>query len=68
MMTKEIKYRTGVMTKPPHQMSKIELENWQNQGIDEIRAYLFSINQPMVYYKDDVPVAEYQNGRIEVIK
>ena len=61
----EIKYRVGTMTKPTNEMSMIELKNWQEQGTKEIREYLFSINQPLVYYKDDIPVVEYENGIIE---
>ncbi len=65
MITKTIKYRRGTMTKSPRQMSAIELKKWQEQGYLEARAYLFSINQPMVYYIDDAPVIEYKDGRIE---
>ena len=61
----EIKYRVGTMTKPTNEMSMIELKNWQEQGTKEIREYLFSINQPLVYYKDDIPMVEYKNGIIE---
>ena len=68
MIAEEIKYRVGKMTKAPRQMSKVELQNWQEQGTKEIRAYLFSINQPLVYYKDDVLVVEHKNGVIEQLK
>jgi hypothetical protein len=65
MITKEIKYRTGTMTKSPSQMSEDELKRWQEEGKKEIREYLFSINQPLVNYKNGVFIVEYKDGRIE---
>ena len=65
MSTEDIKYRTGTMTKLPHQMSEVELKNWEEQGKKEVRDYLFSINQPMVYFKDNMPIVEHKNGEIE---
>ena len=67
-MLKEIKYRIGSMTKSPHEMSQIELQKWQEEGKKEAKEYLFSINQPVVYFKDDVVVAEYADGKIERLK
>ena len=67
-MMNEIKYRTGTMTKPTSQMSPTELRKWEEQGKKEIREYLFSINQPLVYYMEGIPVAEYKDGRIEKLK
>ena len=67
-MITEIKYRTGTLTKPTSQMSPIELKKWEEQGKKEIREYLFSINQPLVYYRGEEIVAEYKDGRIEKLK
>ncbi|PWK27949.1 hypothetical protein LV89_01356 [Arcicella aurantiaca] len=67
-MVKEIKYRTGKMTKPTSQMSPAELKKWQEQSKKDIRNYLFSINQPLVYYLEGIPVAEYKDGRIEKLR
>ena len=64
---KEIKYRTGTLTKPTSQMSPTELKKWEEQGKKEIREYLFSINQPLVNYKNGVFIVEYKDGRIEEI-
>ena len=66
MITK-IKYRTGTLTKPTSQMSPTELKKWEEQGKKEIREYLFSINQPLVNYKNGVFIVEYKDGRIEEI-
>ena len=66
-MMKEIKYRTGTLTKPTSQMSPTELKKWEEQGKKEIREYLFSINQPLVNYKNGVFIVEYKDGRIEEI-
>lgn len=68
MITEVIKYRTGTMTNPPHQISASELKKWQEQGKIEIREYLFSINQPIVYCIDGIPVIEYKNGTIEKLQ
>lgn len=64
-MLSEINYRTGTMTKRPAEMSAEELKIWQEQGEKEVREYLFSINQPLVYYKDGVLVVERKDGSIE---
>ena len=66
-MMNEIKYRTGTLTKPTSQMSPTELRKWEEQGKKEIREYLFSINQPLVNYKNGVFIVEYKDGRIEEI-
>jgi hypothetical protein len=68
MIMKEIKYRTGKMTKPTSQMSPSELKKWEEEGNKEIRKYLFSINQPLVYYRGEEIVAEYKDGRIEKVR
>ena len=67
-MVKEIKYRTGKLVKPTNQMSPTELKNWEEQSKKNIKDYLFSINQPLVYYLEGIPVAEYKDGRIEKLR
>ena len=67
-MVKEIKYRTGKLVKPTNQMSLTELKTWEEQSKKDIRNYLFSINQPLVYYLEGIPVAEYKDGRIEKLR
>ena len=56
------------MIKPTSQMSATEYKIWQEEGNKQIREYLFSINQPLVYYMEGIPVAEYKDGRIEKLK
>ena len=68
MIMNEIKYRTGTLTKPTSQMSPTEYKAWQEEGNKQIREYFFSINQPLVYYMERIPVAEYKDGRIEKLK
>ena len=67
-MITEIKYRTGTLTKPTSQMSETEYKIWQEETNKQIREYLFSINQPLVYYRGEEIVAEYKDGRIEKLK
>lgn len=67
MLTDTIKYRTGTMTKRPAEMTAQELKIWQEQGEKEIREYLFSINQPLIYSKNGVMVIERKDGSIETI-
>lgn len=67
MLTDTIKFRTGTMTKRPAEMTAQELKTWQEQGEKEIREYLFSINQPLIYSKNGVMVIERKDGSIETI-
>lgn len=67
-MVSEIKYRIGTMSKNPSKMTDDELRIWQEQGEKEIREYLFSINQPLVYYRNGVLVMEDKNGFIQPIE
>jgi predicted AAA+ superfamily ATPase len=65
----EIKYQVGEMTKDPRDMSDAEREKWQKQCTTDARKYLFSIGQPMVYKREDGhTVAEYEDGRIEIVR
>ncbi|MGF1637980.1 MAG: hypothetical protein ACFCUU_12965 [Cyclobacteriaceae bacterium] len=55
------------MKKQPWKMSPEEKKVWKENMNQEIRSHLFSIGQPLVYYKDSQMVAEYSDGRIERI-
>jgi len=68
MLSDTIKYRTGAMTKRPAEMTAKELKIWQEQGEKEIREYLFSFNQPLIYSKNGVMIAENKDGSIEVLR
>lgn len=67
MQIEKVKYKVGGMTISPTKMSRSELKKWMEKGNSEIRSFLFSINQPLVYYKNDVLVAEYKCGKIEEV-
>ena len=59
--------KTGKMKKSPLTMSAGELKRWKKSMGEDIRAYLFSIGQPLVYRKEGKMVAEHSNGEIELI-
>lgn len=63
-----VAFKRGSMTRLPSEMSASELKMWQEQGEKEIREYLFSINQPLIYRKNGVLVAEYKDGCIEALE
>lgn len=65
MNIKEIKYRTGTLVKPTSEMSPSEYKAWQEESTKRIREYIFSINQPLVYFRGDEIIIEYKDGRIE---
>ena len=68
-MKDEITYQTGRMVKDPRQMTAAERAEWQKQCAENARAYLFAINQPLVYKRwDGHTVAEYKDGRITVLR
>lgn len=65
----EIKYQVGTMTKDPVDMDESELAEWEKECAEDARKYLFSIGQPLVYRREDGhTVAEYEDGRIEIIR
>jgi membrane-bound lytic murein transglycosylase len=66
-MSSAIKYRVGTMTQRPSEMSAEELKKWQEQGEKEVREYLFSINQPLIYYKNGVLIMEEKDGSIQLL-
>jgi len=57
----------GKMKKEPWKMSPGEKNIWKDSMRSEIRSHLFSIGQPLVYYKDARMIAEYPDGHIENI-
>ena len=65
MVTEEIKYRVGTMTKDPATMTEQEYAVWDAQRLKDTREYLFSIGQPLVYFDEDKLVIEYADGSIE---
>ena len=68
MVAERIKYKTGTMTKSPFDMDDAEYKIWQEKSNIEVREYLFSIGQPLVYYIDNQTVIEYKDGTIEYRK
>lgn len=59
--------KKGKMKKEPWKMSPEEKKMWKENMRKEIRSRLFSVGQPLVYYKNNRMVAEYSDGRIENI-
>jgi hypothetical protein len=59
--------KKGRMKKCPLLMQPAELKIWEEQETAYVRNYLFSIDQPLVYKKDGIMVAEYADGRIQKI-
>lgn len=57
--------KKGKMKKEPWNMSPEEKQVWKKHMRNEIRSRLFSIGQPLVYYKNNRMIAEYPDGRIE---
>lgn len=67
MIKKEALIKKGVMKKKPFDMTDEERAAWEKESSERVRAYLFSLGQPLVYEKDGHMVAEYADGRIENI-
>lgn len=59
--------KIGKMKKSPLIMSVGELKRWKKSMDEDIRTYLFSIGQPLVYRKEGRMVAEYADGKVELI-
>lgn len=64
----ELKFREGRMVKRPTEMTEEELKVWHEETSREVREYLFSINQALVYKKDGNYVAEDKYGNIRIIE
>ena len=68
-MNGKVNYQQGVMVKDPRTMTAQEFTIWQKRCTENARDYLFSINQPLVYIREDGhTVAEYKDGNIVVIR
>jgi hypothetical protein len=59
--------KKGTMVKSPFKMTPAERAEWIVRCQAETREYLFSIGQPLVYKRDGQMIAEYANGKIEVL-
>ena len=59
--------KKGKMKKEPWNMTSEEKQVWKKHMRNEIRSRLFSIGQPLVYYKNKQMIAEYPDGRIEKV-
>jgi hypothetical protein len=68
MVTENIKYQVGILKKPLHKMSDLEIKEWEKTLAKNAREYLFSIGQPLVYEKDGKIVAEDKLGNIRIIR
>jgi hypothetical protein len=58
----------GEMTKPIIDMTLEERQLWKKEINQKIRKTLFEINMPFVHQIDGNIVAEYADGRIEIIR
>lgn len=58
----------GTMTKIIAEMTPEEYEAWQIDVNKQARDTLFAKNMPLVHKKDGRVVAEYADGRIEIIR
>ena len=68
-MVQEVSYKQGQMVKDPRSMTDAERAEWQHQCALNAREYLFSIGQPLVYKRQDGhTVAEYKDGRLEIVR
>ena len=62
----DVASKMGIMIKRPATMNATELIEWKKKSLERAREYLFSIGQPLVYYrKDGTAIAEHSDGRIE---
>ena len=58
----------GEMIKNVLEMNSVERQAWKKEINQKIRTYLFSIDMPLVHKIDGQVVAEFSDGRIEVIR
>lgn len=58
----------GTMKKDIAEMTPDEYKAWQFAANIEIKRFLFAKNMPLVHKKDGHVVAEYADGRIEIIR
>lgn len=67
-MGDDVVFKVGRMVKDPRSMTREEHAEWQKEAAIRTRDYLFSIGQPLVYKRDGRVVAEYKDGRVQVIR
>jgi hypothetical protein len=67
-MSDEVVFKIGRMTKDPRRMTKEERDQWQIEAARRAKDYLFSIGQPLVYKRDGHVIAEYNDGRVEIVR
>lgn len=58
----------GTMTKVIAEMNPEEYKAWQIEVNAKVKRTLFAKNMPLVHKKDGHVVAEYADGRIEIIR
>ena len=58
----------GTMTKNISEMTPAEYKEWQIELNKSVRKTLFAKNMPLVRTQDGRVVAEYPDGRIEIIR
>jgi hypothetical protein len=59
---------TGTLKKPIYELTSQEREEFYQDMAEEVKSYLFSIGQPLVYEKNGKIVAEYADGTSKVIR
>jgi hypothetical protein len=60
-------FRKGIMTKDPFDMTPEEEKQWQIEAQERAKVRIFAAGQPLVYEKNGQMIAEYANGKIEII-
>ncbi len=60
--------KKGEMIKAPWDMTEVEREAWYKHNQIKAENYLFSIGQPLVYQKGSEIIAEYADGKTEVVR
>ncbi|HLR50120.1 MAG TPA: hypothetical protein VK076_06075 [Candidatus Sphingobacterium stercoripullorum] len=61
--------RKGELEKPLYEMTEAEKEQWYKEIPEKVRAYLFSIGQPLVYKNEKGEyIAEHSDGRVQVLE
>jgi hypothetical protein len=64
----ELMVRKGKMAQKPWLMSPAERTKGLSSIQQEAKAYLFSIDQPLVYKKDGLYIAEYADRHTKILK
>lgn len=67
-MSDDVVFKIGRMTKDLRRMTMEERDQWQKEAAIRAKDYLFSIGQPLVYKRDGHVIAEYKDGRVEIVR